>query len=444
MTSTAVNTPTYAAPAACPRPVPAQGKRLLGAGAVLILLALLDQGVVSAARFLTNVIIGRVCGKEELGLYALGFSVLLLIVCAQEALVTTPYTVFGNRLQGARRAARAASALLQHGLLTLVCVIGGVLGAVVLFAANQRQMAWVVLAIALGIAGTLMREFARRVALAHLSVGAATLVDSVFAVLCVGGLLLAARWGVLSAEWAYLIVGVACAAVAMGWLLASRDTFRRAPGSFQTDCGETWRFGRWVFAGQIVLAASTALLPWLAAAARGSAEAGALSACLQIVLLTNPLVIAAGSLLTPQAARAAAVGPRAVRAVTRPAAWWLAAAMSAFCLLVLLGGERAMSLVYGGQFQGYGHTLAVLALAALATAVALPDDVGLQAIQRPDVNLRANVLGLLATLAVAGLAVGPLGVLGIAYGWLAGCTLASTWRMIGFARASAAAEGGAA
>ena len=75
---------------------------------------MVDQGVVSAARFVTNVVIGRACGKEELGLYALGFSVLLLVVCAQESLVTTPYTVFGNRLRGRRRAVRAASALLQH------------------------------------------------------------------------------------------------------------------------------------------------------------------------------------------------------------------------------------------------------------------------------------------------------------------------------------------
>src|SRR5437764_1423163 len=112
VTLAAANAPKYGLRPARPGPISAAGKRLLGAGTLLVVLAMVDQGVVSAARFGTNVVIGRVCGKEELGLYALGFSVLLLVVCAQEALVTTPYTVFGNRLAGTRRAARAGSALL--------------------------------------------------------------------------------------------------------------------------------------------------------------------------------------------------------------------------------------------------------------------------------------------------------------------------------------------
>jgi O-antigen/teichoic acid export membrane protein len=404
---------------------------------------MVDQGVVSGARFLTSVIIGRGCGKEELGLYALGFSVLLLVVCAQESLVTTPYTVLGHRDEGRRRAARAASALVQQGLLALLCVVGGVLGWIVALVAGEQRMGWMVLAVALGICGTLMREFARRVALAHLRVGVAALIDTVFAGLLIGGLLLAARRGALSTEMAWLIVGAACAAVAVIWWIGNRRAFRWSPGRVLSDAGESWRFGRWVLAGQLVLAASTAVLPWLAAANSGSAEAGALAACLQLVLLTNPLVLAAGNVLTPQAALAAGRGPAAVRAIVNHAAGWLTAAMGGFCLLVFIAGSQALALVYGGQFQGYGHALAILALAALVTAAALPADVGLQVLQRPGVNLRANVAGLLATLAVAATTAAALGVLGIAYGWLAGCVVASAWRMVGFARAAADAEGGA-
>jgi O-antigen/teichoic acid export membrane protein len=194
----------------------------------------------------------------------------------------------------------------------------------------------------------------------------------------------------------------------------------------------------------MVLAASTAILPWLAAAGGGSAAAGALAACLQIVLLTNPLVMAVGNLLTPTASRAAVEGPQRVRRVIARAAWWLALAMSAFCLVIFLSGDAILGLLYGSEFRGYGHALAILALAALATALALPADVGLQVLRRPEVNLRANLLGFAVTVIVAGAAVGTWGVLGIAYGWLAGCLLASAWRLVGFARISAAAEGGAA
>ena len=67
--------------------------------------------------------------------------------------------------------------------------------ALVALVAGEQRMAWLVLAVALGIAGTLMREFARRVALAHLRAGVAALIDTVFALLMIGGLLWAARRG---------------------------------------------------------------------------------------------------------------------------------------------------------------------------------------------------------------------------------------------------------
>ena len=43
-------------------------------------LSVLDQGVVSGTRFLTTVLIGRACAPEELGLYSLGFSVVLIVL----------------------------------------------------------------------------------------------------------------------------------------------------------------------------------------------------------------------------------------------------------------------------------------------------------------------------------------------------------------------------
>jgi O-antigen/teichoic acid export membrane protein len=443
MTSIAANPPTSTDAHAWTSSVPVAARRWLAAGGGLVALALLDQGVVSVTRFLTNVAIGRTCGKDELGLYALGFSILLLVVCAQESLITTPYTVLRNRRRGKGRSAMAASALVGHSFLLAMCFFLGLVAFVVLHAAGERQTAVVALCIAIGIIGTLMREFARRLAMAHLHMGVAVLIDSVFAILLMASLLIAVRLAALSAAVAYALVAAASAAVAVVWLIGSRERLHWMPRRFPTHWQASWKFGRWVFAGQIVLAASTAILPWLASAGGGSAAAGALAACLQIVLLTNPLVMAVGNVLTPSASQAAAEGPAHVRRLISRAAWWLALTMSAFCLAIFLSGDAILTLLYGDAFAGYGHPLAILALAALATAVALPADVGLQVLRRPDVNLRANVLGFAMTLVVAGAAVGSWGLLGISYGWLAGCMIASAWRMVGFARISAMAEGGA-
>src|SRR5207302_10185209 len=86
-------------------------RRLLRLATRREVLAVLDQAVVSGASFLTTILIGRAAGPEQLGLYVLGFTWAVLIVSVQESLIAAPYTVFGNRLQGACRAAYAGSVL---------------------------------------------------------------------------------------------------------------------------------------------------------------------------------------------------------------------------------------------------------------------------------------------------------------------------------------------
>src|SRR4051812_42440657 len=59
-------------------------------------LAILDQLVVSGTRFTTSVIVGRVCGPHELGDYTLGFTLFCIGGCLQTALISQPFTIYGN------------------------------------------------------------------------------------------------------------------------------------------------------------------------------------------------------------------------------------------------------------------------------------------------------------------------------------------------------------
>ena len=89
-------------------------------------LALVDQGVVSAANFLTIVFLRRMASgplvnaEHELGLYQLGFSLVMLTTCVQNALIAMPYAVFGNRLQGIERKRYAGSTLFHQGLFSIL------------------------------------------------------------------------------------------------------------------------------------------------------------------------------------------------------------------------------------------------------------------------------------------------------------------------------------
>src|ERR1051325_11854112 len=56
-------------------------------------LALADQAVVSGTSFLTSVLIGRWAGSSQLGIYAIGLSLLISVVAVQNSLISLPYTI---------------------------------------------------------------------------------------------------------------------------------------------------------------------------------------------------------------------------------------------------------------------------------------------------------------------------------------------------------------
>ncbi len=131
--------------------------------------ALIDQMVVSGSRFFATVVVGRSCGAEGLGLYAVAFSLLILVNVIEESLFMAPYTFFANQREGTRRARYAASTLL--GSLALGLASAGILPLLIPISiwsggpAELTAMFWVMIPI---IPFSLLREFARRHSFAHL------------------------------------------------------------------------------------------------------------------------------------------------------------------------------------------------------------------------------------------------------------------------------------
>ena len=69
-----------------------------------VLLSIGDQCLVSGTNFLTLVIVGRSCGLQELGVYSLAFTVVVILMALQESLLIAPYTVMMSRLARPDRA----------------------------------------------------------------------------------------------------------------------------------------------------------------------------------------------------------------------------------------------------------------------------------------------------------------------------------------------------
>ena len=385
-------------------------------------LALADQAVVSGTSFLTTVMIARWAYPNELGIYAMAISLLVSWVAVQETLVLLPYTVHRHRSQ-APPTEQAGSYLTLSGLFSILGIVIFSLTALGLsIATAPHGLVAAILILAAAVPFASLREFGRRFAFAHLRVLPSLALDLATSVLQLGGLAWLGHTGRLSAATACAAISVAYTVPSVMWLHFSRGNFARHQGQLRKTVSQSWGFGKWLLATRITESLRTQAVFWLLALAIGTAATGAYAACLSIVSFANPIIMGLFNILLPLASLALANGggTRLQRETIRDALL-LGAGMALLCVLVAFGGERAMLfLFHGSHYEGQGHTLLVLALALLASAVGMPAASALATIERSYAIFWASLIATVATVVPVSLLVLKWGLVGAAYGLLAG------------------------
>ena len=144
----------------------------------------------------------------------------MFLIAAQGNLISVPYTVYCHRHSGQSLAEYTGSTLI-HQLLMSLAAVACFLGLDVLLSSGVgpeglRPAAWVLLG---AIPFVLLREFARRAALAHFAVAAAIAIDVLVSVVQLAAMLVLWRLGLLSAAVAYAAIGAACAVACSCWWL---------------------------------------------------------------------------------------------------------------------------------------------------------------------------------------------------------------------------------
>lgn len=411
-----------------------------------LFLSLIDQAIVSGTSFLTTLLIGRVCGAEELGVYSLAFTLIVLGTNLQTAVFSMPYTIYGNRLTGSVRHEYAGS-VLMHCLMLMalssICLVLVAIGLTVMRPEDEGSLVIWMLVGAMPM--LLLREFVRRFAFAHLRISVVLALDSIAAAIQLGGLWVLVQSERLSAVNVYAVMGLACAIAGGGTLALMRGDFSICWQRILPELRKSWLLGRWIAATRVAALVQTYAVYWLLAAALGTAATGVYTASMTLLLAANPFVIGIGNLLEPQAARAMADGGvKQLRLVVWKATRLLGSVMGLYCgVLFLCGGWLVAVLYSGDQYEHQGPTVAVLALAILVNAWETGAIHGLRVLERPDLSFRASLLSLTITLTLAILLIRPFGTFGGALAVLAGDAAAATVRWIAFTRLSKAALGNA-
>jgi tRNA A-37 threonylcarbamoyl transferase component Bud32 len=238
----------------------------------------------------------------------------------------------------------------------------------------------------------------------------------------------------MSSATACAALGVACASTAIVWLCFSRGKFVIRWDQVLKTARQSWGLGKWLFASQITLSVQGYMAYWLLALVVGTTATGVFAACMSVVSFANPLIMGLGNVLTPRAVLAFNEGGGArLRRQAIGDTLLLGAAMTLFCAVVMFAGEDIMRVLYHGkEYEGQGHTVAVLAVALLASAVGFPASNALATMERARAIVWAGLIGVVVTGVLVWLLMVEWGLVGAAYGFLLGNVVATVGRWVAF------------
>jgi O-antigen/teichoic acid export membrane protein len=347
------------------------GSLISGSGGQDWLLFMIDQGVVGAASFLSGVIIGRAGGKEQLGLYALGMTIITLAMEVHYVMVWSPYAVLSQGVKGPARASYRGSTLLYQLALSAISLLGVVIvGLVTAQGLGPRGLNPVIWTLAL--VGTLIifREFARRLCFADLKIKTALWLDGSVALFQVIGLLGFALLGAMSAAGALGIIGCAGGLGALGWFLGARKRFICSGRQAISDLRRNWSFGKWILGAGVASYLSTLTLTWALADWHGATAVGLLAACQAVVGLLNPFLLGTSFFLEPRASQAYVNGGnRELRTFVVKNTVAILIILSPLGILLFALGDQIVAFIYGSDYGGQQIVVVVLTLNVLLLAV---------------------------------------------------------------------------
>ena len=403
-------------------------------------LSLLDQAIVSVTNMGTSVIVGRTCAKEQLGLYASGMSLVLLLTAIQAALITVPYTISNPRIPRAEHPLYKGSTILQQISLVSVGMLAFLLFGVFGSSHQRSGLNAILLTLAMVSGVICFRDFVRRISYAELRFKFALLTDCVLAVVQLTSVGLLAWTHHLSARRALLAMGVASSCGGAMWLVYSWKTISFSLGHAISGFRVNWSLGRWLFSSSVLWSLSVDQYPWVITTLSAPAEAAVWASCFGVMAFLNPIVLALNNDVAPRVSHDyAAHGLSGLsKSVFRSAA--IAAILTLPVLAtLLLFGSRLVKLMYGAKYAGNGGIVSALAIGVWFYAISLAFPYGMLTLKRPGVDFSINVACFASFLAAGIWLIHAYGVFGAACSFLLVETVALTLRIFAFRRVVATA-----
>lgn len=397
--------------------------------------ALGDQVVFSIGNMAVAAFISRYCTPWEFGIYILTQRSLDLIQQLCSVILWAPFMYNLPSLAKEKQRSYFGSIFVLQLCALVVATLA--LKCVTLWASTpSRGMYYGVFApLIITTFGINFREFTRRMYFAEIRMKEAFWTDAVtngLQIVAVAWLWRAHRLNVGSALSAMSVCAIF---VSFWWLLNEWKTFDIELGELASDLWKNLRLGKWFLGSNLVFTVSAQANPWMLGALMGGAGVGAYSICEQVVNIPRVALVSIQNIMAPMMARAYADGgrPALVKMVRRLNAILFGGA-ALFAGGVLLIGPEFAQVVYK-HFPANGRmVLVVLAINLVVYAATMAQGYALTAIDHADYTFYAQVLGLVAQLAVTVWLVHAFALQGAAAALLLGSTVVLVVRQFFYTR----------
>lgn len=389
-------------------------------------LAVVDQAIFGGSRFLVTLILGRLAGLEELGLFAMGFTCYLLASNTQQALVHTPLAVFLHRTPISERAERIGSAVLHFICLSAVASLA-MLALAIGFSVTERiaGLDAVLFTLTFALPALLLRDLWRGIGMAEIALPRVLALDVAYTTLVVIFLVALHYAESLSAVYGHLAVGIASALAVVGCIAFLRPRTKMSVHTARQEASRSWAIGRYVWAAQTAFLVRAYAMHWILGLYVSAESAGIFAAVEAFVLLPNPLVRGFANYFTPAAAKVLVERGKAQLAqMCKVAGLLLALLLSITTAVFAFFGDDLATLAYGPEFAGNGAAITSFAVFALLEALSIPLTAGLSVLERAQSIARAATWSVIVTLACAVPLLGAFGVAGAAQAMAIGAAVA--------------------
>lgn len=394
-----------------------------------------DQALSVGGMFLVNLVLARTQSKQEYGVFALSYSVLVFLLGLQNAAILEPFTVFGS--------GRYSSDLPQYFRLMFWCniVLAPLMALpIVSLGISFRALAaqWFprgISGLVLALSALSSAALLRRVFYLQKRANLAATASTIFFLIVMAGLWLTANSHVLNGSSVFLILSA-------GWLVAGLALARSLPfrNSGQTFLqgqpgywSEHWKYAHWVLLTALIFQLTTQAYYWLVAGLLSVRDVAELKAIALLVAPADQIFIALNYLVLPLLCSHHAAG----RTDLLLSAWrWYAIAISSATLMFFLifntFGKTVTHVLYGGRYDEAAPLLSLMLLLPVVMGIGHTMNAALKAAESPRLVFWAYAASAAVTFVAGVPLVAKFGLRGAVYGMLLSASSYTVAMAVGF------------